>query len=84
MAAKVTLSNPTIRGAIKDCAPAFKLADALRRFVGVNLGHFPVVHQVSAKQSVVEVCLPTVSIIRVAKRRCHATFGHNRVGFTQQ
>src|SRR5262249_49273777 len=48
VAAEVPLQDPTILGAIEERAPHLQLANAVGRFLGVDLGHPPVVEVLAA------------------------------------
>src|SRR5262249_43684242 len=65
VAAEVPLQNAAVLGAVEDGPPGFELADAGRRFLGVQLGHPPVVHVLPAAHGVGEVDLPVVALIDV-------------------
>ncbi len=84
MAAEVALEDAAVGGAVEDGAPGFQLADAGRRFLGVELGHAPVVDVLAAAHGVGEVDLPVVALIDVGQRRRDAAFGHDGVGLAEQ
>ena len=84
MAAEVTLIDAAVRRAIEDGAPALELAHAIRRFLGVQFGHAPVVDVLAAAHRVGEVHAPAVAVVVVRHRRRHAAFGHDGVGLAQQ
>ena len=84
MAAEVALEDPAVLGAIEDRAPGFELADAIRRFLRVQLGHAPVVHVLAAAHRVGEVDLPAVAVVDVGERRRDAALGHDGVRLAEQ
>ena len=84
MAAEVALEDPAVIRAIEHRAPGFELADAIRRFLRVQLGHPPVVDVLAAAHRVGEVHLPAVAVVHVGQRRRHAPFGHDGVRLAEQ
>ena len=84
MAAEIALQNAPVFGAIEHRAPRLEFADAVRRLLGVMLGHPPVVQVLAAAHGVGEVHAPAVAIVNVRHRRCHAALGHDRVRFAEQ
>ena len=84
MAAEVALQDPAIGGAVEDGAPGFELADAVGSFLGVELGHAPVVDVLAAAHGVGEVDLPVVAVIDVGQGGGDAALGHDGVGLAQQ
>ena len=66
MAAEVALVDAAVRRAIEHRAPGFELAHAVGRFLGVQLGHAPVVDVLAAAHRVGEVHLPVVAVVVVA------------------
>ena len=84
VAAEVALQDPAVLGAIEDRAPGLELAHAVGRFLGVQLGHAPVVEVLAAAHRVGEVDLPVVAVVDVGQRRGHAAFGHDRVRLAEQ
>ena len=84
MAAEVALQDAAVRRAIEDGAVALQLADAIRRFLGVQLRHPPVVDVLAAAHRVGEVDLPVVAIVDVAEGRGHAALGHDGVRLAEE
>ena len=84
VAAEVALVDAAVRRAIEHRAPAFELAHAIGRFLGVQFGHAPVVDVLAAAHRVGEVHLPAVAVVVVRHRRGHAAFGHHRVRLAEQ
>ena len=84
VAAEGTLVDQPFVVAVEDSAPALQLEHAFGRFLGVDLGHAPVVEQLAALHGVREVRLPAVRAGDVAERRRHPAFGHHRVGLAQE
>ena len=84
MAAEVALEDPAVLGAIEHRAPGLELADAIRRFLRVQLRHPPVVHVLAAAHRVGEVDLPAVAVVDVGERRGDAAFGHDGVRLAEQ
>ena len=66
VAAEVALEDPAVLGAVEHRAPGLELADAVGRFLGVQLGHAPVVEVLAAAHRVGEVDLPVVAVVDVA------------------
>ena len=84
MAAEVALQNASVGRAIEERAPRFEFSHALRRFLGVQLGHPPVVQVLAAAHGVGEVDAPAVAVIDVGERGGDAAFGHHRVRLAQK
>ena len=84
VAAEVALVDAAIGRAIEHGAPGLELADAIRRFLRVNLGHAPVVDVLAAAHRVGEMDLPAVAIVVVRHGRGHAAFGHHGVRLAKQ
>ena len=84
VAAEVPLGHPAVLRPVEQRAPALQLVDPLRRLLGVQLGHPPVVQHLAAADRVAEVDLPVVLRVHVAHRRRDATLGHHRVGLAEQ
>ena len=84
VAAEVALQDAAVLGAVEDGPPGFQLADARRRFLGVQLGHAPVVDVLAAAHGVGEMDLPVVAFVDVGQRRRDAALGHDGVGLAQQ
>ena len=84
MAAEVALQDSAIGRAIENRAPGFEFAHAVGSFLGVKLGHAPVVDVLAAAHGVGEVDFPVVAFIDVGKRRRDAAFGHDGVRFAEQ
>ena len=84
MGAKRTLQDATIGGPVEDCPVGLEFVDTFRGLASMQLGHPPVIDQLSAAHRVLEVDLPIVIRVDVAQRGGDATFGHDRVGLAQQ
>ena len=84
VAARVLLADQSRRRAVEHRAPFFELEDACGRFHGQQADHAPVVEQSPAAHRVAKVGLPCVLGVHIAKRRCDAAFGHDRVCLAQQ
>ncbi len=84
MAAEVALEDAAVLRAIEDRAPRLELADAIGRFLRVQLRHAPVVDVLAAAHRVREVHFPVVAIVDVGERRGDAAFGHHRVRLAEQ
>ena len=82
--AEVTLEDAPVLGAVEQGAPALQLQHAVGRFLGVQLGHAPVVQHLAAAHGVAEVDLPIVVRVDVAHGGCHAALGHDGVGLAQE
>ena len=84
MAAEVALQNAAVLGAVEQRAPGFQFAHAIRRFLGVQFGHAPVVQILAAAHGVGEVDAPVIAVVDIAERRGDAAFGHHGVRFAEQ
>ena len=84
MPAEVPLQNAAVLRPIENRAPRLEFADAIRRFLRVQLGHPPIVHVLAAAHRVGEVHPPAVAIIDVRQRRRDAAFGHHGVRLAEQ
>ena len=84
MAAKVSLKDLAVFRAIENRSPGFELANAVRRFLCMQLGHAPVVNILSAAHRVGKMHLPIVAVIDVRKRRGHSPLGHHGVRLAKQ
>ena len=84
VAAEVALEDPAVRRPIEHRAPRFELADAVGRFLGVQLGHAPVVDVLAAAHRVGEMDLPVVAIVDVGERGRNAAFGHHGVRLAEK
>ena len=84
VAAEIALRNLAFLGAIEDRAPGLELVHARGRFLGVQLGHAPVVDVLAAAHGVGEMDLPAVAIVDVAHGRGHAALGHDGVRLAEQ
>jgi hypothetical protein len=83
MAAEVALENFAVRGAVEHGSPGFELADARRSFLGVELGHAPVVEILASAHGIGEVDSPVVAIVHVAHGGGHSAFGHHGMSFSE-
>ena len=84
MAAEVSLQDAPVLRPIEHRAPRLEFADAIGRFLRVQLGHSPIVHVLAAAHRVGEVHPPAVAIIDVRERGRDAAFGHHGVRFAEQ
>ena len=84
MAAEISLQDATVPGAIENCAPGFKLADAIRRFLGMQFSHPPIVDVLAAAHRIGEMHFPVITIIHIGQRSGDATFSHDGVGFAEK
>src|SRR5712691_1740055 len=84
VAAEIPLKDPAVAGPIEHRAPRLELADAIRRFLRVQLRHAPVVHVLAAAHRVGEMDLPVVPIVDVRQGGRDATLGHHGVGFPEE
>ena len=78
------LMDQSVPGAVEDGSPALQFEHPLRRLLGVDLSHAPVVDQLAALHRVREVPLPAVQVSDVAQGRRHPALGHDRVGLAKQ
>ena len=65
MSAEISLKNPAVFCAVKHGAPGFQLVHAIGRFLGVQLGHSPVVDVLPAAHRVGEMDSPIVAVVDV-------------------
>ncbi len=84
MAAEVPLQDPAVLRAVEHRAPGFQFVHAVRRFLGVQFGHAPVVQILPAAHGIGEVDAPVIAVVHIGQRRGHAAFGHHRVRFAEQ
>ncbi len=84
VAAEVPLADQALLGPVEQRPPLLQLPHPLRRLLGVQLGHPPVVEQLAAAHGVAEVNLPVVLGVQVAHGRGDAAFRHHRVGLAEQ
>ena len=78
------LEDPPVARPIEDRAPCLQFADAVRRLLGVELGHPRVVEELAPDHRVAEVDLPRVLGVDMRERRRHAPLRHDRVGLAKQ
>ena len=84
VATEVTLQDAAVRSAVENRAPLLELVDAVGGFLGVQLGHPPVVQHLAAAHGVAEVHAPVVLFPHVAHGGSDAAFGHDGVGLAEQ
>ena len=84
VAAEIALQDSAVGGAVEERAPGLELADAVRRFLRVQLRHPPVVDVLAAAHRVGEVHLPAVAVVDVGERRRDAAFRHHGVRLAEQ
>jgi hypothetical protein len=84
VAAEVALADLAVLGAVEERPVGLQLPDPVRRLLGVQLGHPPVVHELAAAHRVAEVDLPVVVRVHVGHRRSGAALGHHRVRLPEQ
>ena len=84
MAAEVALQNAAVFRAVEERAPGFQFAHAVRRFLGVQFGHAPVVEVLAAAHGVGEMDAPVVAVVDIGHGGGDAAFGHDGVGFAEQ
>ena len=84
VAAEIPLEDLAVFGPVEDGAPGLKFPGPLGRFLGVELGHPPVVEVLAAAQGVGEMDHPVVAIVHVPHRGRHPALGHDRVGLAEE
>ena len=84
VAAEVALADLPVRGAVEQRAPRLELPDPVRRLLGVQFGHPPVVEELAAAHGVAEVDHPVVVGVHVAHGGGAAALGHDRVRLAEQ
>ena len=84
MRAKSALQDAAVRRPVEDRAVSLQLVHPVRRLLGVQLRHPPVVDQLAASHGVLEVDLPVVVGVDVPQCRGDAALGHDGVRLTEQ
>ena len=84
MTAEGALQNVAIFRAVEEGAPLFEFADAIGRFLGVKLGHAPIVEKFSAAHGVAKMRFPIVGGVHVGHGRGDTAFGHYGVSFAKK
>ena len=84
VSAEVSLKNPAVCGAIEKRAPCLELADAFRRFFGVQFRHAPVVEILTAAHRIGEMDAPVIAIVDIGQCCRDASFGHYGMRFAEQ
>ena len=84
VAAEIALQDPAVGRAVEERAPCLELADAIGRFLGVQLRHAPVVDVLAAAHRVGEMDLPVVAVVDVRESGGDAAFGHHGVRLAEQ
>ena len=84
VAAKISLQNAPVLCPIEHRTPGLEFAHAIGRFLGVELGHAPLIYILAAAHRVGEMHLPIVAIIHIAQRGRDAAFGHDGVRFAKE
>jgi hypothetical protein len=82
--AEIALKDTAIRRAVEHRPPGLQFTHAGGGFLGVQLGHAPVIHVLAAAHGVREVDFPIVAVIHVGQSRRDAAFGHHGVGLAEQ
>src|SRR5262249_32921180 len=82
--AEIPLEYAAVGGAIEESAPRFEFSNACRSFLGMQLGHAPVVEVLPATHRIGEVNSPVIPVVDVGKGGGDAAFGHYGVGFAEQ
>jgi hypothetical protein len=82
--AEVALEDLAVLGAVEQCAPLLELPHAVRRLLGVQLGHAVVVEHLAPAHGVAEVDHPVVLGVDVAHGGGDAALGHDGVGLAEQ
>src|SRR5207237_9050218 len=76
MSAEAALQDAAVPRSIEERSPSLELAHAVGRFLGVQLGHAPVVDVLPAAHGVGEMDLPAVAFVDVGEGRRDAALGH--------
>ena len=84
VAAKCPLKNLTLGSAVEEGAPLFEFSDTIGSFLGVKLGHAPVVEKLAAAHGVAEMGAPIVRVVHIGHGRGDTALRHDGVGFPQQ
>ncbi len=84
VAAEGALQDLAGFSAVEESAPLFEFTNAIRRFLGMQLSHAPVIQKFSAAHGVAKMSFPTVGGIHVGHCRGDASFGHDGVSFPQK
>src|SRR6266852_6447768 len=81
--AESALQNVPILGTVEEGAPLLEFADAVGRFLGVNLRHAPIVEKFSASHGVAKMSLPIIGGVHIGHGRGDAAFRHDGVSFSE-
>ena len=84
MSAEMSLQNFSILCAIENSAPRFEFANAVRRFLRVQLSHAPLIHILTAAHCIGEMHLPVIAFINIGQGRRDSAFGHYGVRFAEK
>jgi hypothetical protein len=84
MSTEVPLTDQAFFVPIKNRPPRFQFIDAIRGLFGMELSHTPLVEKLSAAHGITEMHLPMVARVYIAEGRCHPSFSHHGVRFTQE
>jgi hypothetical protein len=84
VAAEGSLQNLSTVSAIEERTPLLQLAHSLRGFLSVELGHAPVVQELSPAHRIAKVRTPVVRRIYVRHRGRDAPLSHHRMRFAKQ
>ena len=81
VAAKIPLQNAPVFRAIEDRAPGLELTHPRGRFLGVQLGHPPIVDVLPTAHGVGKMDLPVVAVVHVGECGRDPALGHHGVRF---
>ena len=82
--AEVALVDEPVLRPVEYGPPFFELAHAVRGALGVQLGHTPLVQELTAAHRIPEMDFPVVARIDVAQGGRHAAFGHHGMRLAQE
>ena len=84
MTTKITLQDAAVLGPVEEGSPVLQLVHPVRRFLGVQLCHPPVVHELPAPHRVAEVDSPVVLRVDIPQSGGDPALGHHRMRLSQQ
>ena len=84
MPAEISLEDAAVLRPVEQRTPCLELADRLRRFPGMELGHAPVVEVLAASHRIGKMDGPAVAIVHIRQRGRDSSFRHDGVGLAEE
>jgi hypothetical protein len=84
MSSEVALENAAVGSPVEEGAPRLEFPNPIGRFLGMKLGHTPVVHVLPPAHSIGEMHSPVVTVVHIRQGGRDPSFGHDGVGFAEQ